>query len=399
MRRACDWLVDRFLIKPPDPPTRAALRLGAYQLEWLHTPPHAAVSETVAVAPGHTRGLVNAVLRRVAAAGHPGAGAGRGTAVRLSYPDWIVDRLVDRPGPRAGPRRAGGHGRTGGGHSSRADGYVQDRASQWVAAALGRRGRRAWSTCAPHPAARRRRWPRSGASVVAALDVRPARGRPGRGERRPPGARAWSRRSWATAPRRRCVAPPPTASSSTPRARGWACSGAARTPAGGSTPATWRPWPICSGGCSRRGRSARLRVASSPTACARSPPPRRPGMDAWVAGHHPELDALPPPACAVGAGRPRCPPAAADGRDRRHVPAPHRRASMRLPARRLSAVTVACRIAPSILSADFAGAGAGDRSRRAESRRAPRRRHGRPLRPQPDDRPTGGGRRQPSHRR
>jgi hypothetical protein len=41
MRRACDWLVDRFLVRDPDPTTRAALRLGAYQLEMLRTPPPA----------------------------------------------------------------------------------------------------------------------------------------------------------------------------------------------------------------------------------------------------------------------------------------------------------------------------------------------------------------------
>ena len=32
MRRACDWLVDRFVLRELDLPTRAALRLGAYQL-------------------------------------------------------------------------------------------------------------------------------------------------------------------------------------------------------------------------------------------------------------------------------------------------------------------------------------------------------------------------------
>ncbi|HEY2429655.1 MAG TPA: transcription antitermination factor NusB, partial [Acidimicrobiales bacterium] len=54
MRRACDWLVDRFVMRAPDPATRAALRLGAYQLEFLGTPPHAAVGATVEVAPART---------------------------------------------------------------------------------------------------------------------------------------------------------------------------------------------------------------------------------------------------------------------------------------------------------------------------------------------------------
>jgi len=93
MRRACDWLVERYVLKPPDPRTQAVLRLGAYQLAFLGTPAHAAVAETVEIAPGRTRGLVNAVLRRVAAAGFPADEEWPSDAVRLSYPDWIVERL------------------------------------------------------------------------------------------------------------------------------------------------------------------------------------------------------------------------------------------------------------------------------------------------------------------
>ena len=66
MRRACDFLVDRFLTRDLDVRVRNALRLGAYQLQFLGMPPHAAVGETVEVAPKAARGLVNAVLRRVA---------------------------------------------------------------------------------------------------------------------------------------------------------------------------------------------------------------------------------------------------------------------------------------------------------------------------------------------
>jgi len=46
-----------------DPEARAVLRLGAYQILWSRVPPHAAVSESVDLAPGHSRGFVNAVLR------------------------------------------------------------------------------------------------------------------------------------------------------------------------------------------------------------------------------------------------------------------------------------------------------------------------------------------------
>ncbi|HVM64751.1 MAG TPA: transcription antitermination factor NusB, partial [Acidimicrobiales bacterium] len=86
MRRACDWLVDRFLVKPPDPGARAALRLGAYQLEFMRVPAHAAVGETVAAAPARARPLVNAVLRRVATSGPPAPEDWPSDGVRLSYP-------------------------------------------------------------------------------------------------------------------------------------------------------------------------------------------------------------------------------------------------------------------------------------------------------------------------
>ncbi len=94
MRRACDWLVDRFVSKPPDLPVRMALRLGAYQLAFLGTAPHAAVDATVAVAPSYARAFVNAILRKVAAA--PVDVPGRRDPPELS-------RLDRRP-PRRRPR-------------------------------------------------------------------------------------------------------------------------------------------------------------------------------------------------------------------------------------------------------------------------------------------------------
>ena len=132
MRRALDLLVDRFVLRELDGATRNALRLGAHQLHHLGTPPHAAVSATVAVAPPRSRGLVNAVLRRVAAS----SVTWPDDATRLSYPDWIVDRLVEDLGRTDAlavleqmdePAEV----------SVREDGYTQDLASQWVAAAVG----------------------------------------------------------------------------------------------------------------------------------------------------------------------------------------------------------------------------------------------------------------------
>ncbi len=94
-RRALDWVLDPFLVRDPPPPARAALRIGAYQLIELHMAPYAAVSATVQAAPGRYRGLVNAVLRRVAEIGpEPGAALSwPDDPTRLSYPDWIVEVL------------------------------------------------------------------------------------------------------------------------------------------------------------------------------------------------------------------------------------------------------------------------------------------------------------------
>lgn len=96
-RRALDWVVDRFLSRPPPPPARAALRLGAYQLLEMNMAAHAAVSTTVDSAPERYRGLANAVLRRVAEvvpAYRDGSLLWPNDATRLSYPDWIVETLI-----------------------------------------------------------------------------------------------------------------------------------------------------------------------------------------------------------------------------------------------------------------------------------------------------------------
>jgi 16S rRNA (cytosine967-C5)-methyltransferase len=130
LRRRLDHSVDRFLLRPVDPPVRAALRLGAYQLQELGTPPHAAVSATVdAVADRKVRGLINAVLRKVAGSS---VKAWPSEAVRLSYPDWLVDRLTADLGPddTAAALEAMNEPAAA---TERDDGYVQDQASQWVA--------------------------------------------------------------------------------------------------------------------------------------------------------------------------------------------------------------------------------------------------------------------------
>ena len=132
MRRACDAAIDRFITNEPDPEIRTLLRLGAYQLLFAGTAPHAAVGETVELAPRRIRGFVNAVLRRISSTPIVWSSP----AEELSYPDWIVDRfyaemsdadaaaalaIMNQPAPVA----------------RRADGYVQDLASQWVVDAVG----------------------------------------------------------------------------------------------------------------------------------------------------------------------------------------------------------------------------------------------------------------------
>jgi 16S rRNA (cytosine967-C5)-methyltransferase len=83
-------------------PVAVALRMGAFQL--LHMdriPAHAALSESVelcrAAGEPHATGMVNAVLRKVAAAQKPGVRIHESVAAfaeRLGHPRWLVERWV-----------------------------------------------------------------------------------------------------------------------------------------------------------------------------------------------------------------------------------------------------------------------------------------------------------------
>jgi 16S rRNA (cytosine967-C5)-methyltransferase len=79
---------------------RDILRLGVYQLFLLKTPEHAAVHETVALAPQKQRPIVNAVLR--AATRHRSELLARADAqrlfVRTSHPQFLVERWQQRFG-------------------------------------------------------------------------------------------------------------------------------------------------------------------------------------------------------------------------------------------------------------------------------------------------------------
>ncbi len=170
MRRACDHLVDRFLSAAPPPPARRALRLGAYQLAFRpDLPAYAVVSSTVAATPKRFRGLVNAVLRRVSDAPVEFPDE----ATRLSYPDWIVERLTADLGSSAAVEALAAMNRPAQVHR-RDDGYIQDIASQWVAASVGARaGERIADLCAA-PGGKATAMAASGATVVAS-DLRAGR--------------------------------------------------------------------------------------------------------------------------------------------------------------------------------------------------------------------------------
>jgi 16S rRNA (cytosine967-C5)-methyltransferase len=162
MRRACDALIDRFLVKEPQPELRTLLRLGAYQLHFAGVAPHAAVGETVELAAKPARGFVNAILRRVGDTPIDWPN----DAVRLSYPDWIVARLRAELGEAADAalERMNEPAPV----SVREDGYRQDLASQWVAAAVEAVvGERVLDLCAA-PGGKASAMASNGADVIAA---------------------------------------------------------------------------------------------------------------------------------------------------------------------------------------------------------------------------------------
>lgn len=169
MRRACDFLVDRFMTRPPVPRVRSALRLGAYQLAFGDIPPHAAVAETVSVTPRSARGLVNAVLRRVADTPVEWPD----DATRLSVPDWVAALLSADLGADRALAALAAMNRPAE-VTERADGYVQDEASQQVATLVGAQpGDRVLDLCAA-PGGKATALASLGARVVAS-DIRPTR--------------------------------------------------------------------------------------------------------------------------------------------------------------------------------------------------------------------------------
>ena len=98
-----DHLLNRYLKRMPSGKGRGALtlmRLGAAQMMFLETPPHAAVSTALAVADKRRlqgfKGLVNAVLRKIAGA-LPNALRSQ-DAAQLNTPDWLWSACADAHG-------------------------------------------------------------------------------------------------------------------------------------------------------------------------------------------------------------------------------------------------------------------------------------------------------------
>lgn len=112
--RTLDHALEAFARRPVarlDPPVRAALRLGAYQLGYLSSVPiHAAVSETVELVRGarleRAVPFANAVMRRLTLglrellAGLPES-TPQEAGLRHSYPDWIAETWWRELGPEA----------------------------------------------------------------------------------------------------------------------------------------------------------------------------------------------------------------------------------------------------------------------------------------------------------
>ncbi len=105
-----DAVLMAFVAKEPPPDVRDLLRLGAAQLLFLGTAPHAAVATTVELVKpkyGRLSGLANAVMRKVADQG-PGLLAGQ-DAARLNTADWMWDAWVGTYGDPAARATAEAH--------------------------------------------------------------------------------------------------------------------------------------------------------------------------------------------------------------------------------------------------------------------------------------------------
>ena len=96
--RTLDYAIDTLGKRPVrklDPQVRAALRLGAYQLGYTDTAPHAAANESVELVRRarleRAVPFTNAVMRRLAQGIRPLLDSLPDGALKESYPDWIAE--------------------------------------------------------------------------------------------------------------------------------------------------------------------------------------------------------------------------------------------------------------------------------------------------------------------
>jgi 16S rRNA (cytosine967-C5)-methyltransferase len=87
-RARLDFVIDAFAKGAIEEEIRDILRLGAVQLLFMHVAPHAAVGETVQLAPLRARGFVNAILRKIS----KNAPEPPDLATRTAHPQWLIDR-------------------------------------------------------------------------------------------------------------------------------------------------------------------------------------------------------------------------------------------------------------------------------------------------------------------
>jgi 16S rRNA (cytosine967-C5)-methyltransferase len=99
--RTLDYAIEALGKRPVrklDPPVRAALRLGAYQLGYTDTAPHAAANESVELVRRarleRAVPFTNAVMRRLADGIRNLLDSLPDGALKESYPDWIYDTFV-----------------------------------------------------------------------------------------------------------------------------------------------------------------------------------------------------------------------------------------------------------------------------------------------------------------
>jgi 16S rRNA (cytosine967-C5)-methyltransferase len=125
---------------------------------------------------GPGRSVVNAVLRRVATQVAAGPLVWPDPGTELSYPDWVLDRLARDVG--AGPaHQALTTMNLPGAMTVRPDGYIQDRASQMVAAHVkAQPGDRVLDLCAA-PGGKATAIADQGSALLVAADVSPSRAR------------------------------------------------------------------------------------------------------------------------------------------------------------------------------------------------------------------------------